>query len=192
MADQLTDQTNNQQSAGSRATYRVDPAHTTVEFAARHMMFATVKGRFGAVQGEIVYDEAAPTRSSVVASAEVASVDTRESNRDAHLRSADFFDAERFPKITFQSRRVEPLGEGQYRVVGDLTIRGVTHEVAFEGAYLGKGIDPWGGTRVGFSATATLNRKDFGLNWNVALEAGGWLVGDQVKLSLEVEAVRES
>ena len=133
-----------------------------------------------------------PTRSSVRANVKTTSVDTRDSNRDAHLRSPDFFDVERFPEITFVSKRVDLRGENEARVVGDLTIRDVTKEVVFDASFLGQGKDPWGNTRVGFSASTTVNRKDYGLNWNVALEAGGWLVGDQVKIVLEFQAVRAS
>ena len=179
--------------ATGAASYQIDPSHTVAEFAVRHLMISTVKGRFGAVSGEIVFDEADPTRSSVVATADVASIDTREPQRDAHLRSPDFFDVERFPTITFRSRRVEPTGrDGVYRVIGDLTIRDVTREVAFETTYLGKGPDPWGNTRIGLTAETTINRKDFGLHWNVALETGGVLVGEQVKITLDVQAIKKN
>lgn len=175
------------------ATYQVDPAHSAVEFAVKHMMFSTVKGYFRKIGGEIVFDQADPTQTSVTATAEAASVDTGDVNRDNHLRSADFFDAEHYPTLSFVSKRVEPHGrEGTYRVIGDLTIRGVTREVAFEGTYEGTGTDPWGGTRVGFSATTTINRKDWGLNWNAPLEAGGVLVSDQVRINIDVQAVKKS
>src|SRR5579884_3387893 len=173
-------------------TYQVDPAHSVVEFAVKHMMFSTVKGYFRKVSGEIVFDEVDPARSSVTASAEAASVDTGDPNRDNHLRSADFFDAEHFPTLTFVSKRVERQHDDTYRVVGDLTIRGITHEVAFEGTYLGKGTDPWGNTRVGFTATTSINRKDWNLTWNAPLEAGGVLVSDQVRINIDVQAVKKS
>lgn len=175
------------------STYRIDPAHSVVEFAVKHMMFSTVKGRFSRVNGEIQLDENDLTKSSVAATVDVASVDTGDPNRDTHLRSPDFFDVENHPTLSFRSRSVEPLGQtGTYRVVGDLTIRGVTREVAFEASYLGKGTDPWGGTRIGITATATINRKDFGLNWNAALEAGGVLVSDQVRMNLDIQAVKSA
>lgn len=174
-------------------TYQIDPTHSVVEFGVKHMMFSTVKGRFAAVAGEIQLDEANPTRSAVTAEIETASVDTRDANRDGHLRSPDFFDADNSPKITFASRSVEPSRqEGQYRIVGDLTIRNVTREVQLDAAFLGKGTDPWGGTRIGLTATTAINRKDYGLNWNAALESGGVLVSDQVKINLEIQAVKKS
>lgn len=175
------------------ALYEIDPVHSSMEFGVRHMMFTTVKGRFGKVAGQIEFDEAEPTRSSVVATAEVASVSTGEAQRDEHLRSPDFFDAQRFPVITFKSRRIERAqGEGEYKIIGDLTIRDVTLEAVFDAAYLGQAQAPWGDVRAGFSAEALVNRKDFGLQWNVPLESGGFLVGDTVKITLDVEAVRKS
>lgn len=173
-------------------TYEIDAAHTVVEFSVKHLMVTNVKGQFTQVSGALHFDEAHPTRSSVSATAEAAHVDTREPQRDEHLRSADFFDVEHFPIISFNSRRVEPTRRPDvYRVVGDLTIRGVTREVAFDTTYVGKVTDPWGNTRIGINATTTVNRKDFGLHWNMALEAGGVLVGDTVKISLDVEAVQK-
>lgn len=174
------------------ATYEIDPAHSFVEFSVRHMMFSTAKGRFPKIGGEVVFDEADPTRSSVGATVDVASVSTGDPNRDGHLRSADFFDAENHPTLSFTSKRIEPTGrEGTYRVIGDLTIRGVTHEVPFEATYLGKGVNPWGKTVAGFTATATITRKDWGLNWNAPLEAGGVLVSDQVKMNIDIQAVKK-
>lgn len=175
------------------ATYQVDPSHSSVEFAVKHMMFSTVKGRFSDVKGQIEFDSVNPHLSSVVAEASTATVDTRDSNRDAHLRSPDFFDAETYPTISFKSRRIEPgRDQTQARVIGDLTIRDVTREVAFDVTHLGEGVDPWGGTRVGFNAVTTINRKDFGLHWNAPLEAGGVLVGDSVKIEIDIEAVKQS
>ena len=162
-----------------------------VEFAIKHMMFSTVKGRFGEVSGELFLDAEEPERSSVRAAVNVASIDTNEPQRDAHLRSPDFFDVANFPTISFVSKRVQRTGEARALVIGDLTIRGVTREVAFDTTFLGRGNDPWGKMRVGFSASTTINRSDFGLQWNVALEAGGFLVGDTVKINLEVEAVKK-
>jgi polyisoprenoid-binding protein YceI len=174
------------------ATWRIDPVHTHVEFAVRHLMVATVKGRLGEVEGTITFDEADPTGSSVDVRIAAASVDTREPQRDAHLRSADFLDAERHPYLTFKSRRIEPGGNGEFTAYGDLTIRGVTREVALEGEYLGTSRSPYGFQVAGFSARTRINRKDYGLNWNAALETGGVLVGDEVRINLEVEAIRQS
>ena len=171
--------------------WSVDPIHSHVEFAVRHMMIATVKGRFAEVEGTIVLDEANPANSSVEARITAASIDTREDKRDAHLRSADFFDAENHPYLTFKSTRVESDGGGSFTAYGDLTIRGTTRQVALEGEYLGSNKSPYGFQVAGFSAKTRLNRKDYGLNWNAALETGGVLVGDEVKISLEIEAVQQ-
>jgi polyisoprenoid-binding protein YceI len=171
-------------------TWAVDAAHTNVEFAIRHLMIATVKGRFGAVAGTVRLDEQDPTRSEVEVTIDVASIDTRQPDRDAHLRSADFFDAEHHPVMTFRSRRIARDG-GDYVVDGDLTIRGVSRPVTLRAAEEGRTRDPWGGERVGFSASTRINRRDFGLTWNQALETGGVLVGDEVKISLDVELVKQ-
>jgi polyisoprenoid-binding protein YceI len=172
-------------------TWSIDPIHSHVEFAVRHMMIATVKGRFAEVEGAITLDEANPANSSVEAKIAAASIDTREPNRDTHLRSADFFDAESHPYLTFKSERVEPKGDGEFVAYGDLTIRGVTRPVALEGEYLGSNKSPYGFQVAGFTAKTKINRRDFGLNWNAALETGGVLVGDEVKISLEIEAVQK-
>jgi polyisoprenoid-binding protein YceI len=180
-----------QTQTGTLSTWQIDPMHSLVEFAVKHMMIATVKGRFAALNGIIKLDEADPTRSSVEVAIEAASIDTREPQRDGHLRSADFLDAEKFSSLTFRSKRVEPLDGDHYRVIGDLAIRDVTREVALDATLEGRTTDPWGNERVGFSARTTINRQDFGLNWNQALEAGGILVGNEVKISLEIEAVKQ-
>lgn len=175
-----------------RSTWTIDASHTLVEFAVKHMMIATVKGRFGEVSGTIVLDEASLENSSVEVEIDAASIDTRNADRDAHLRSADFFDVENHPKLTFRSRRIEPQGGGVFRVVGDLTIRGTTREVVLEVEDQGRGKDPWGGERAAFSARTEIDRTDFGLTWNAALETGGVLVSDRVRISIEVEAVRSA
>ena len=177
--------------AAVRTAWQIDPSHTLVEFAVKHMMFSTVKGRFGGVQGTIVVDEADPARSSVEAEIDAATIDTREPDRDAHLRSGDFFDAEHFPVISFRSTRVEARGRDRLLVVGDLTIRGATREVVLETVVNGQGVNPDGQEVVGLTAETTLSRRDFGLTWNVALEAGGVLVGDSVKVTLEIQTVRQ-
>ena len=168
-------------------TWQIDTAHSAAEFAVRHMMISTVKGHFAEVSGTVVIDEANPGASTVTVSIPVASIDTRDPKRDAHLKSADFFDAEKFPTITFVSTRVIGSIAGESKLVGNLTMHGVTREVTLDVEAAGRGKDPWGGQVAGFSARTKINRKDFGLEWNVALETGGVLVGEEVKISLEVE-----
>ena len=170
-------------------TWTIDPAHTTVEFSVKHLMISTVRGHFGAVTGTIVLDEQDPAASTVTAEIDVTSIDTRQEQRDAHLRSPDFFDVETFPSIRFQSTRIQRDGD-HYDVVGQLTIRDVTREVVLHTSDEGRGGDPWGGQRAAFSATTKIDRRDFGLEWNQALETGGVLVGNDIKISLEVQAVK--
>jgi polyisoprenoid-binding protein YceI len=170
------------------STWTIDPAHSVVELAVKHMMFSTVKGRFQNVAGTIVLGEADLSASAVTAEIDATSIDTGEAQRDGHLRSGDFLDVESFPTIAFRSTGVVPRGHNQFVVVGDLTIRGVTREVSLEAELAGKGTDPWGGQRAGFTASTTINRSDFGLTWNQALETGGVLVSDQVKINLDVQA----
>ena len=179
---------------GTGTVWAIDASHTLVEFSAKHMMITTVKGRFGEVQGEIRIDAENPAASSAQVEIAAASLDTRVEQRDAHLRSADFLDVEAFPAITFRSTRVEGAVDvpgGTFALVGDLTIRGVTREVTVEASYDGRGHDPWGGERVSFSGTTKIDRRDFGLTWNTALETGGVLVGNEIKISIEVQAVRQ-
>jgi polyisoprenoid-binding protein YceI len=171
------------------STWSIDPAHTTVEFSVKHLMISTVRGHFGAVTGTIVLDEQNPLASTVTAEIDVTSINTRQEQRDAHLRSADFFDVETFPSIKFQSTRIERDGD-HFEVVGNLTIRNVTREVVLHTSDEGRGGDPWGGQRAGFSATTKIDRREFGLTWNQALETGGVVVGNDIKISLEVEAVK--
>ncbi len=169
----------------------VDPAHSSVEFAVKHMVIATVRGRFTQFDVKLEADEEHPERSQVVAAISAASIDTRNPDRDAHLRSADFFDAEQHPELRFVSRYIEPAGENRGRIVGDLTIRGVTREVALDTAFTGRAKSPWGQEVAGFSAETTINRKDFGLTWNRSLETGGVLVADEIRISIEIEAIRQ-
>ena len=171
-------------------TWQIDPSHTLVELAAKHMMFTTVKGRFTDVKGTIVEQEDDPTQSSVQAEIDAATITTGDEQRDAHLKSADFLDVENHPTITFRSTRIEGTRE-RFRVIGDLTIRGATREVVLEAELAGQGTNPYDKEVAGFTATGQINRKDFGLNWNVALEAGGWLVSDTIKINLDVQAVRQ-
>ncbi len=171
--------------------WTVDPSHTGVEFAVRHMMISTVKGHFTDVSGTVTVagDDLAGGRAEVEVG--IASVETREPARDTHLRSADFFDAERFPRMTFRSRKVERLGDEELRVTGDLTIRDVTRELVLDVTAEGWGKDPWGNERAGFTARGRLRRSDFGLTWNQALETGGVLVGDDVKIGIDVELIKQ-
>lgn len=171
--------------------WQIDPAHTTAEFSVRHMMISNVKGRFGTIEGTVTGDLEDPTQAQVEVKIEVASIDTRNEQRDQHLRSADFFDVENHPYITFKSRRIERTGQDRFNVVGDLTIRGVTREVALDATFEGQAKSPWGQQVAGFSATTRLNRKDYGLTWNAALETGGVLVGDEVKIDIHVELIRQ-
>ena len=182
-----------QEVQAGHTVWALDPSHSVVEFSAKHMMITTVRGQFGTVEGKILANEADPSRSSVEVEIDATAIDTRAEQRDAHLRSADFLDVEQFPKLHFRSTRIE----GSYRepgdrfkVVGDLTIRGTTREVTLDATYEGSGKDPWGGERVSFSADTRIDRRDFGLVWNVGLEAGGVLVGHEIKIHLEAQAVK--
>ena len=170
-------------------SWKVDPSHSHAEFAVRHLMISTVKGRFAEVTGTLTGDETDPANASIELIIPVAGIDTREDQRDAHLRSADFFDVEHFPAIKFTSANVAKAGDG-FTVTGDLTIRGVTRPVTLKVAPGGRARDPWGNERLGFSAATTINRKDYGLLWNQALETGGVLVGDEVKVTVELELIK--
>jgi polyisoprenoid-binding protein YceI len=179
------------QPATERTTWTIDPTHSNVEFSVRHLMIATVKGRFADVRGTVVQDEANPAASSADITVQVASIDTREPQRDAHLKSADFFDAETHPTLTFRSTALRNRTPEGFTLLGDLTIHGVTREVALDVISEGRGRDPWGGERAGFSATTKIKRSDFGLTWNQLLETGGLAVSDEVKISLDVELVQK-
>lgn len=175
------------------STWAIDAAHTQVEFAVKHLMISTVKGRIPAVEGQVELDEANPAASSVAVEFAVASIDTGTPMRDDHLRSADFFDAATFPKITFRSIEVSTStldDDTEFPVTGELTIRGVTKPVVLHVTVNGRGRDPFGNDRIAFSATTKIDRNDFGLNYNAALETGGVLVGHEVKITIEVEAIR--
>lgn len=173
------------------STWTIDPVHSVAEFAVKHMMVSTVKGRFRSLEGRIHIDEAEPAASSVVGSIDVGSIDTGVADRDAHLRSDDFFNAERFPKMTFSSKRVEQVDDTHWKVLGELTIRDVTREVVLDTEYEGQIKDAFGKQRMAISAETTLNRKDFGVNWNGLIETGGVVVGDRVRVMLNIAAVRE-
>jgi polyisoprenoid-binding protein YceI len=169
-------------------TYTIDKAHSEATFQVRHLL-TKVRGRFSDFAGTIEYDADHPERSSVTATIQATSIDTNEADRDTHLRSADFFGVDRFPTLTFTSTGVTKKGRDTFDVVGDLTIHGVTRPVTLNVSFLGKATDPWGNERLGFEADTTINRKDFGLTWNAALETGGFLVGDEVKINLSVQAL---
>jgi polyisoprenoid-binding protein YceI len=173
------------------SSWNIDPAHATTEFKVKHMMIANVKGYFSKVTGVLHHAEGDPTKSSIEASIEAASIETREPQRDAHLKSADFLHVEKFPTLSFKSTDIKVAGDGELKVQGDLTIRGVTRKITFavEGP-TPAAKDPWGNTRMAISATTKINRKDFGLTWNAALETGGILVGDEVTITLDVEFVK--
>ena len=171
-------------------TWNLDPAHSSIQFAVKHMVISTVRGSFNefAIDAEIAETDLARSRATVRIAA--ASLSTGNNDRDAHLRSGDFFDAENHPELVFVTRAIEPRGGDDYRISGDLTIRGVTRPVTLDGEIQGPVKDPWGGTRFGLSASGKISRKEFGLDWNAVLEAGGLLVGDEVKLSIETELVK--
>jgi len=174
--------------ATKTTTYNIDKAHSEVTFQVRHLL-TKVRGRFADFEGAIEFDEEHPDNSKVSVAVQAASIDTSERDRDNHLRSADFFDVEKYPALTFKSRAIVRKATLGFDVTGDLTIHGVTRQVTFDVNLLGKAKDPWGNERIAFEADATINRKDYGLNWNAALETGGFLVGDEVKVSLSVQAV---
>jgi polyisoprenoid-binding protein YceI len=171
-------------------TWNIDTSHSGVHFSVRHMVIAKIRGAFDRWQGTIELNQENPAASKVSARIEAASINTREDKRDGHLRSADFFDVEKYPHLTFESTKVEKVAGDRYRVTGDLTIHGVSKEVTLDAESLGAGKDPWGNERVAFQVQTSINRKDFGLNWNQALEAGGVLVGETVEISFDVQAVK--
>jgi len=174
----------------SSAPWQLDAAHTEIEFSARHLMISNVKGRFSDPTGTLSFDASKPTSLDLDVTIPVATIDTRNAQRDAHLRSGDFFDAEQFPEMRFKGKRIEGNTQKEFKLVGDLTIRGVTHEVTLDVTAEGAGGDPWGNDRLGFSATTKIDRKDFGLTWNQLLETGGVAVGDTIKIIINTELMR--
>ncbi len=174
--------------ATKTTTYNIDKAHSEVTFQVRHLL-TKVRGRFSDFEGTIQYDEEHPEHSVANVTIKAASINTSEPDRDAHLRSADFFDVEKHALLTFASGAITAKGEAGFDLAGDLTIHGVTRPVRFDVTFLGKARDPWGNERIAFEAEALVNRKDYGLNWNAALETGGFLVGDEVKISLSIQAI---
>jgi len=173
-------------------TYAIDTAHSEITFTARHMMFAKVRGQFKSWTAALSYDARDTSKTAVQVDIDAASIDTREAQRDGHLRSDDFFSAEKFPKVTFKSKRIERAGEKKYKLVGDLTIRDTTREVTLDVEQTGGGKDPWGNQRLGFSAKGAINRSDWGLKWNQTLEAGGVLVSDKVDIEVEAQVIEKS
>ena len=169
-------------------TYQIDAAHSEATFTVRHLI-TKVRGGFTDFAGNIAYDAADPTRSTVAFTIQAASIDTNQKDRDAHLRSADFFETEKYPTITFVSTGITSTGGNEYAVSGRFTVRDVTRDITLQVTLLGTAKDPWGNERIAFEAEHTLNRKDYGLTWNAALETGGFLVGDEVRISLSVQAV---
>jgi Uncharacterized conserved protein len=174
------------------STWKIDKTHSNIDVKVKHLMISTVRGHFREFDATIELDEANPENSHVTATIDVASIDTNVPDRDAHLRSDDFFNAEKFPKITFESTKLERHGETEFRLAGNLTIRDVTREVVLDGEFEGRLVDPWGNDRAAFSAKTEISRKEFNVRWNQALEAGGVAVSDKVKISIYVEAVRQT
>lgn len=174
------------------STWNIDLGHSSVNFSVRHLVVSKTRGRFTRWEGTVELDDNDLAASRVDVNIDAASIDTDLADRDVHLRSADFLDVEKHPRIGFRSRRLERLGEDRLRILGDLTIRGVTREISFDAEYAGREKDPWGGERAGFTASGRLSRKNFGLEWNQVLETGGLLVGDEVRFEIELEAVKKS
>jgi polyisoprenoid-binding protein YceI len=173
----------------STTTWTIDPAHTDVEFAVKHLMISTVKGRFADVKGTAITPDHGEPRIDVTIG--TASIDTRQEQRDAHLRSGDFFDVEKFPEMRFVGTSAERTKDG-WKVTGDLTIKGITKPVTLDVTEEGTAKDPWGNERMGVSASTRIDRRDYGLTWNAALEAGGWLVGDEIRISVNAELIKQS
>jgi len=175
------------------ATYVIDPAHSTADFRVRHLMISNVRGEFSGISGTVVFDPKNPENSKIEATIDATTINTRDPQRDAHLKSADFFDVEKYPTITFKSKKVASAGLGEKKVTGDLTIHGVTREVVLNVEGPAPEVkDPWGNIKTGVSATTKLNRKDFGLMWNAALETGGVVVGDEISVDLDLELTRQA
>jgi polyisoprenoid-binding protein YceI len=191
MSTLATPQTTTATTTTTTTTWNIDPAHSVAEFKVKHMMISNVKGQFAKITGVLTLDESDLTDSRVEALIEAASIETRDAQRDAHLKSADFFDVEKFTTLSFKSTHISHGRDGELAVEGDLTIRGVTRKVVFSVEGPTPPVkDPWGNTRVAVSAATKINRKDFGLTWNTALETGGILVGDEVTITLDVEFVK--
>ncbi len=172
-------------------SWQVDYAHSQIEATVRHMMISNVRGRFEKFTVDARIDEEHPERSQVQVQIDAASINTKNEQRDGHLKSPDFLDVEKYPYITFKSKRVQAIDSNRGKLIGDLTIRDVTREIALDVEYAGQSKSPWGTINAGFTASVKVNRKDWNLNWNAALETGGWLVGDDVKVEIDVEFVKQ-
>lgn len=170
----------------------IDPSHSEINFTVRHMMISNVRGKFEKFTGAVEFNEADPSQSSVDVQIEAASVYTKDEKRDGHLKSPDFFNAEVYPYLNFKSKRIEKVDDHHGRIYGDLTIRDITRAVVLATEYNGQSKSPWGTTNAGFSATTRINRKDWGLTWNVSLETGGWLVGDEININIELEIIKQA
>ncbi len=175
----------------ARSKWSVDGSHSAIDFSVKHMMISRVRGSFKKFEAELAADPSDLTSADIQFSIEVASIDTQDEQRNGHLCSADFFDAEKYPQITFKSSKITSKAAGEYDLTGDLAMHGVTNPVTFHVTFEGEGKDPWGNERAGFSAQAVLNRKDYGLSWNTVLETGGVLVGEEVKISVQLEAIKQ-
>ena len=178
--------------SATRSTWATESSHASADFAVKHLMISTVKGRFTELEGTFELDEGDLTNSSGTLTIKAASLETHDERRDEHLRSADFFDAATYPELRFESRRIEREHGNDYRIIGDLTVRGITREVELKAEVTGPVRDPMAGERLGLSAETKINRKDFGLNWNMALETGGFIVGDEVKVTVNLELVKQA
>ena len=186
-----TPATGNAAQTGQKTTWKVDAAHSRLGFAIKHLMIATVRGSFTRVEGTVLVDENDPTGAVVDVTVPVGSISTGDEKRDEHLRSPDFFDAERFPQMAFRSKHVEKTGGSSFRITGDLTIRDVTREVVLDAELLGRAKDPWGQEHAAFEARTKFKRSEYGLTWNAALETGGVLVGDEVKVEIEAQLIKQ-
>lgn len=188
-----TVQTNTKETSTALSTWTLDAAHSQASFTVRHMMISNVRGEFAKMDGTLQLDEKNIENSTVEVHIDATTIDTRDAGRDTHLKSADFFDVDNHPTLTFKSKKFESTGKQSFKVVGDLSMRGVTKEVTFEGeGPTDEYKDPWGNQRIAFSATTKVNRKEWGLNWNAALEAGGLLVSEDVKLSIDAQFIKQA
>ncbi len=177
-------------SAFAGDVYKLDVAHTNIGFSVKHMVISTVVGKFTDFYGTIIYDENNPLNTQAEVTIQTASINTDNPKRDAHLRSPDFFNAKKFPTITFKTKKIVKQGD-QLLAIGDLTMHGVTKEIRLPFTITGKITDPWGNTRIGLDASTTINRQDFGIKWNMALDSGGFVVSDEVKIIIHVEAIKQ-
>ena len=177
--------------AAQAEVYEIDPSHSTVGFKIRHLAISSVPGRFADFSGTIEFDPKQIDKSHADASIAIKSINTDNNKRDDHLRGADFFDEAKHPAITFKTTKVEPVSESTFKATGDLSMHGVTKPVTLDVEYTGSATDPWGNKRIGFAATTSLSRKDFGITWNKALDAGGVVLGDEVKVTLEIEGIEK-